>query len=405
MKVVQKINESRVFWLGVILCTVYNSYRYPLQINTATPTYSDTPFMLQAGKFLLACPLLVIAAVRCFRKTGSIRHWLIALGVLFLSSYALLKGVGDNNPKYLDLSFWMLFALISVWAIDEISVSTIDRYLRYLLIYALGTVLLQVVLFIVFGRLPALAFEGSYSIRFGGFLDDPNGFAAILFLLMGWSYARFRGWTRFLIIASIIVSMLLTQSWTALGFLIVVFLFWALAGIPKHPVLAIAMICTSALLVIFVIYPVAHSLRDIAEEVLTQKQGSIEGHGFPWAQWVGRWSGWAVLGDSMYNFYESWWASSLVNFGVPWFCAFVSLLAALIISLRNALSRASGEAKAIYLGLLLFGSYFVFGSLNLPFPIIFPINVIFFLFTFLVAFGKIRTEDDLTLVSNPVQVT
>ena len=407
MKEARNNNGSRVFWLGLILCTVYQSYRYPLQINSAgtSPTYSDTPFVLQAGKFILAFPLLFLAAVRCVHKTAPLKQWLIVLGVLFLSIYSLSKVLGDSNPTYLDLSFWLLFSLFSVLAIDAVDISTIDHYLRYLLIYALGSTLIEVALFVAFGRLPALAFEGTYLVRFGGFLDDPNGFAAVLFLLMGWSYGRFKGWTRFLTLAAIVVSILLTQSWTGIAFLIVVFVLWMSIHLSKRPLLAGLMICVCALLAVLLIHELSQFPRDTFEEVLTAKQGSIEGHAFPWEQWAGKWTEWGVLGDSMYNFYESWWASALVNFGVPWFCVFAALSAALIVSLRNALSGANGEARSIYLGLLLFGYYFAFGSLNLPFPTIFPINVIFFMFSFLVAFGKIRTGNESVFVSNSAKAT
>jgi len=54
------------------------------------------------------------------------------------------------------------------------------------------------------------------------------------------------------------------------------------------------------------------------------------------------------------------------------------------------------ESKPVYVGLLLFGFYFAFGSLNLPFPIIFPINALFFLLSFLVAFRKIGADDRVT---------
>jgi hypothetical protein len=402
MQSLQKGNGNRVFWLGMVLCTLYQSYRYPLQINATgtSPTYSDTPLILQAGKFVLAFPLFAIALVQCLRKTGPPRQWLFVLGALFLSCYSLLKVFGDRDARYLDLSFWLLFALTLVWALDAVEVSALDQYLRYLLFYALGSTLIEVVLFFAFGRLPALAFEGTYLIRFGGFLDDPNGFSAILFLLLGWSYLRFKGWTRFFILTSIIASLLLTQSWTGLAFLVLVLFFWLLGRVSKRPVLSLAMIGASALLVIFVIHVIPQSPADIMEDVLTAKQGSIEGHLIPWTQWFVRWTRWALLGDWSYNPYESWWAGALINFGVPWLCVCLVFTTGLVISIRRALARATPEARPVYLAFFLFGCYFVFGSLNLPLFIIFPINFFFFLFSFLVAFGKIRMGRGLPLVRN-----
>jgi hypothetical protein len=392
MKEMQESKESRVFWLGLICCTVYLSYRYPLQINSAgtSPTYSDTPLMLQLGKFLLVCPLFAIAAVQCYHKIVPRRQWLVALAVLFLSGYSLFKLIGDNNARYLELSFWMLFSLVLAWAVDAVKVSAIDRYLRFLLIYALGSTLIEVVLFAAIDRLPALAFKGTFLVRFGGFLDDPNGFGAILFLLLGWSYGKFKGRARFFIMGSIVVSLLLTQSWTALAFFVVISFIWALLGVFRRPFLAVSIFCLCALLMILIVHVIPQSPSTFFNEVLDAKQGSIEGHSLSWGESFSKWPEWALLGDSTYNSFESWWASAPINFGVPWLLVFLGLSAELIRSLREGLLRAGDEARPIYLGFLLFGSYFMFGSLSLPFPTIFPVNVLFFLFAFLVAFGKIQ---------------
>lgn len=389
--------ESRLFWFGLILCTLYQSYRYPLQINSTgtSPTYSDTPPLLNAGKYILAFPLFAVATVRCLRKRAMPSHWLLVLATLFLSSYPLTKLLGDSEAKYIDLSFWTVFSLVLAWAVDFVSVRAIDRYLRYLLICALGSTVIEVFLFIAFGRLPALAFEGTYFIRFGGFLDDPNGFAAILFLIMGWAYGRFRGRTRFFILASIVICLILTQSWTGLAFLILVAFLWGLVGISRRPVLAILIICATSIVAGFVMHAITQSPTEIVDEVLTAKQGSIEGHLFPLEKVAARWAEWSLVGSPTYSAYESWWAGALVNFGAPWYFAWLALIAALIISLKIALAKADCEAKPVYLGFFLFGCYFAFGSISLPYPIIFPVNFFFFLFSFLVAFGKIRLKNGL----------
>jgi hypothetical protein len=395
MKELQEDNTNGVFWSGVIVCTLYLSYRYPLQINSSgtSPTYSDTPVMLQVGKFVLACPLFAIAAVRCLHKTLILRQWLVALGILFLAAYSLLKVLGDSDLKYLELSFWMLFPLALVWGGNAIKSSAIDRYFRLLLILALGSTAIQVLLFIAFGRLPALAYEGTMLIRFGGFLDDPNGFGAILFLLMGWAYARFEGWSRLFIVWGLVSCLVLTQSWTALAFLLVIWVVWLFVAVWKQPWLAMLLMCACILLGILVMRNTSLSPAAFVDAMLHAKQGSIEGHVFSWEPWVTTWSKWAMLGDTKYNAYESWWASALVNFGMPWLIVFVVLMAELLAALRRGLLIAGRESRPVYLGLLLFGCYFVLGSLSLPFPTIFPINFLFFLFSFLVVFGRIRPED------------
>ena len=56
-------------------------------------------------------------------------------------------------------------------------------------------------------------------------------------------------------------------------------------------------------------------------------------------------------------------------------------------------SRATLQTSPVYAGLLLFGLYFALRLLNLPFPIIFPINDLVFVFSFLLAFEKIAADD------------
>ena len=141
-------------------------------------------------------------------------------------------------------------------------------------------------------------------------------------------------------------------------------------------------------------------LRPLHDRVLIRrleegesKQGSIEGHIFPWDFWASRWSNWVLLGDWKYNAYESWWQAAMVNFGLVWFIAYLALVTGLMIILYRQYAEANPRCKPVYAGLLLYGLYFLVGSLNLPFPIIFPINALFFLFFLLVAFGKVTAGE------------
>src|SRR5258708_36466668 len=118
---------------------------------------------------------------------------------------------------------------------------------------------------------------------------------------MGWSYGRFRGWTRFFILGSIVVSLLLTQSWTALVFLMVIFGSWALIAVSKRPSLAVLISCTCLLLAMFVVRRTSPSLGMLFEEMLNAKYGSTEGHSLSWGAWGSKWTEWAKHGDSTYN--------------------------------------------------------------------------------------------------------
>jgi len=302
-------NKNYLFWLGLTLCTIYQSYRYPLQVSNAgtSSTYSDTPIALQAGKFVLAFPLIALSAARWLGNSARVPRWPIVLGTVFLSSFSLLKMLNGHDSQYLDVSFWMLFSLVLVLSVDSVSVSAIDKYFCIVLAFAFGSTLIQVFLFFAFGRLPALAFEGTYFVRFGAFLDDPNGFGAIWFLLMGWSHRRFQGRTRFLIVAGIVVSLLLTQSWTAIAFFLAVLFFYVLIIALKRPFSAMLAFCSLPLFAIFFMRLIPLLQQGFLLEALEAKQTSIEDHTFPWSLWASKWTDWALFGEWKYNGYESWW--------------------------------------------------------------------------------------------------
>jgi hypothetical protein len=384
-------SKNYAFWVGLILCTVYQSYRYPLQINTLgfSPNYSDTPLAWQLGKFLLAFPLLVLSALRWIGMSVRLIRWPIIVLAVFLPTYCFFKIVGHPDSQYIDVSFWMLFSLVVVLGVDRVTTSQIDRYLYILLIYSLASDLIEVLLYVIVGRLPAMA--GGF-VRFGGFLDDPNGFAPIVFLLMAWCYTKHKGSKRVLLLAALCVCLALTQSWTAFAFFIAVMLLFLLVAALRRPLLALFLVCVLPWVVVVVVHWLQEAPLDLINTALEAKQGSIEGHFFPWEQWVSRLDHWAILGDWQYNSYESWWAAAMVNFGLVWLSAYFGLIVSLLFYTWRAWSRADSKSKPVYAGFLFFGSYFAAGSLGLPFPIKFPVNVIFFLFFFLVAFGKISIE-------------
>jgi hypothetical protein len=386
--------RNRTFWLGIALCTLYQCYRYPLQINELgfSPSYSATPPVLQAGKFLLAVPLIAASLLRWIGNSARLKNWPVALATLFLAGYSLFKILGSADAQYVDVSFWLLFSLMLVLAIDGVSLRALDKYFLFLLVFALGSTLIEVLLFVVFGRLPSMGIPGTYFVRFGGFLDDPNGFSAILYLLMGWSYSRFRGVRRFFVMASLIASELLTQSWTAIIFLFVVALVWTVIVVSRRPLLRLVVLCLLPFVAILFArwYP---PLAELGMEILEAKQGSVEGHMFPWAEWGPRWTRWAAFGNWNYGTFESWWAGATVNFGLFWVAVYMGLVLALLISVFRARSRASSIERPVYSGILFFGVFFAFGCLSLPFPIKFPINSLFFVLSFLVAFEKIAAHD------------
>jgi hypothetical protein len=384
---------ERSFWLGLLISTAYLSYRYPLQINSSTTSqvYSDTPLSLQVGKFALIFVTCCISApFLLWKRLNRLQAGILILtGIVF--SFPLLKLLAGLESQYLEVSFWPLAALVLAMPLKNIDLRSIDRYFKVVFVLAIISDAIEVSLFLLFGRLPALAWSGSFSVRFGGFLDDPNGFAAILFLLMGWGFYRFRGKKRFFMQSALVICLLLTQSLTAIGFLgliILVAIFWRLI---KKPLFILWIFAGSAILI--GLMEVTHALEVIVL-IIALKSGSASEHlSIPWSTLIERWTEWFFIGGPSYEHYESWWISSLINFGIVWYIGNLLLTSVLLYMVwRSFRFCPSGKEKAVLAGIFLFCIYFVIGSANLPLPMVFPINFLFYVFCFLMVFRKTRTE-------------
>jgi hypothetical protein len=380
---------ERSFWVGLLISTAYLSYRYPLQINSSTTSqvYSDTPLSLQVGKFVLIFLTCCISAPFLFWKRLTRLQAGVVLLTAMLFSFPLFKLLGGVESRYLEISFWPLAALVLVVPLKTTGLHALDKYLKALFFFAVISDVIEVSLFLLFGRLPALAWSGGLSVRFGGFLDDPNGFAAILFLLMGWSFYRFRGKSRFFMEFALVVCLLLTQSLTAIGFfgaLLLVLMCWRLI---KKPLFIFWIFAGCAVLV--GLLEVTHAL-DIIVLLIALKAGSASDHlSISWSGLIDKWNEWFFFGGRSYEFYESWWLSSLLSFGVVWYVGYLLLTSVLVyMVLRSFRSCQTKEEKAVLAGIFLFCSYFMVGSANLPLPIIFPINFLFYAFCFVICFRK-----------------
>ena len=392
---IRKVPE-RCLWGALLFCTVYQSYRYPLQLNYSgtSPTYSDTPVTFQIAKFFVTLILCLIATFYIPSRSFPYKKWVLAGLALCMSAYPALKVIGAESSDatiYLNVAFWPLAALILVISSNAITIAALNRYFRFVFFYALASTAIEVFLFLTIGRLPALAYADSFSVRFGGFLDDPNGFAALLYMLVGWAHYHFSGMRRLLAEAALALCLLLTQSYTALVFLGLFALVFAGNRLIRRPRPLLAMSLGAILSAILI--SVWSPLTGLITTPIELKASSVDVHlsqvtsttvsaGVEW-----------LLGGPSYVPYESWWVGSLVNFGIPWYLLSLVVLATLVVSTSKAFRHArSSQYKALMSGMLLLSCYFLVGNINLPFHIVFPINFLFFFFSFLVFFERIRED-------------
>lgn len=381
---------DRLFWWGLLFCTLYSTFRYPMKwgSSSTSPTYSNTPTAVQAAKFIIVLALCLLVCLWTLTRPMRRKHAAVVVSLMFLQFFVLVKALYDFNIAYIDLTFWPLAAMAMVLGVRKISLRSLDRFMLFLLIYSFATDAIEIILFVATGRLPAQGYPNSLIVRFGGWLDAPNDFACIVFLLMGWSFYRFRGLKRIAIETSLFICLILTQSLTAYAFLVVLIMFAVAVRFIKRP---FRNLWIPALLLLSLPILLKIPVSEIVNTVMLYKSGSIRGHLHSPFETIGGEGFWMLIGYPKFRFYEDWWVSALINFGIIWLVACLVTLSVLLFSVAKKFVRSTESTeKAILCGVLIFGVYSVLGSANLPFLTYFPGNFLFFVFCLLIFLGKLE---------------
>jgi len=273
--------------------------------------------------------------------------------------YFILLGGFDRN-----LFFYKVFSLIrfSVWIFLIVDV------VQYLFFY-------------FFNRLPALAYEGSVSVRFGSLQDDPNGYAFLMssFYFIGYYY---RGIIRCFFYVLFIVNILLTISFTGIASVSLAIALVIL--LSSKMTLNKLMLYVSFFMASIVIVVIALQLPIVNKIILT-KQGSIEQHAHLFLD-LTRLSFTDVFGLSPSGWTaESTYINIMLNFGVIIACLFYLLVVSIIYRYCRYLARMKVKYKCIkkepvyILGLcaLSFSLSIFIGGVNLPLEVVFPVNALF----------------------------
>ncbi|SAL00440.1 hypothetical protein AWB77_06141 [Caballeronia fortuita] len=391
-----KLAQS-IFWATVIVALLYSSYRYPLQINSAqtSPTYSDTPPLLQAAKYLIlvvACAVMAFVAGGLYvprRRLGFITLYLM------LVAWPIVHFAFDGDAKHLTFPIVAGVAFFISLSVCSVTLTAVDTFMRFTLYFSLLVDLIQMILFHVTGRLPALAYEDTLAVRFGSFLDDPNGFAALSFLLLGYAYSLPRTMMNRLCILGVILCIFLSQSLTAISFLVLLIVLWGLTNHFKAT-LFVLLIGGLAIFLPYLFNGFSLGGNGLLDVVFTSKQASSDAHFESFnLDKLADFSVW-ILGGDEYLISESWWVTALNNYGLIWSGALLSMLTAFMWKLYITFNEAhSQRVKRVSLSVLLFSLYVVGASLNLPFLTVFPINFMLMLFVSLFMLDKLQDHEGL----------
>ncbi len=385
------------FYLFTVL--YYNFYRYIFRINNArtSPTYSDTPLWLSSGKYLIIFALfgLMVFVLAMYKYkvkpySGSyvIRHdrkndaIYILLSLLFCL-YALSVTVLSRDAYAFEaVCFFPVMVFMILGRFDrEAFFNKMYKILKVSAWIFLFYDIIQYLLFYFFNRLPALAYAGTVSVRFGSLQDDPNGYAFLMSALyfVGMSY---QGYKKSLFYFLYAANLLLTISFTGMAS---VMLSIIAVMILSMPVSFNKLMAAWFSLVFGVVGVMLLSQLPILQNILSTKQGSIDQHanlfsaltniGIPDILGMNP-PGWVA---------ESAYVNILLNFGILVTLVMYGMVITILYRFSQHLKthkkyfRTIKHDPAYILGLcaLTFCLAVFIGGINLPLEVVFPVNALF----------------------------
>lgn len=211
-------------FLYLVCAVCHYAFRYVLQMSDSvtSPAYHDTPTALKLIKDALLGGLLAAVAVSvAVRRRVTVARGdsgrLAAVALLAISAVLMLAALRVTllgQPMFdVILGFrtlWLPAILVVVVALVRPNEARdlLARLPRILVPIMLAFQAVTVALYLFAGRLPALSYVGLP--RFGGILDDPNGYGVLCVLMIALLWARAR--RRWLVALSINVLMTVSLS-------------------------------------------------------------------------------------------------------------------------------------------------------------------------------------------------
>ncbi|MBO0949268.1 hypothetical protein [Fibrella forsythiae] len=363
---------TRKLWYALLfVAIVYNFHRYLLKYSHgafAKDMYQQTPLIWQVGKYVLIAIILSLIYFNSrltFRIPAKLVAFYCFLGVVLIvniGSIIMYHEVLTDELEYLIFGLLVLplgFVVQEDLQILASEIDTIMNWSQYVLILSNWIVIFN---YYTFRVVPFHAYEGIL-MRYGGLWDDPNTFAIISVLLLGYAMIKKQYW----LVALHVINVLLTVSLNGYLLLLTFICYWVLNN-PKNRILHMALFGVLVLVIaalVFVNLEYAIQIYDAKKESIDQ-HSSLFDISFYWIPLLQ-----PVL------FHETWLLSMNINY-FPFSVFFTLLLIAILV--RFFFFRPRSVQR------LLFILFFV-TSLFLPFLYMFPINFIALLFLVLYTKG------------------
>jgi hypothetical protein len=202
---------------GVLaIVALYEGYRYPFKINatSTSPTYADTPLWLQAGKYVLLAPLLVVLARRALRVGLAARS--VALSAAVFAVWLIASVASHPSSHALRMIAPIVCAVLLLFVKPSARMAA-GLFASIAVLNAVADIV-QITLYETMGRLPALGYGPGRTNRFGGWWDDPNSAGLVAAGVLAAVVARpdlWRGRLKVVVIASSLFVLAVSLSLSA----------------------------------------------------------------------------------------------------------------------------------------------------------------------------------------------
>ena len=378
---------------ALILFLYYYIYRYVLQYNSddTSPTYSNTPVLFQLAKYLILILLLAaffVFVLLHFRKDARSGALFMAAGLLIIQNVYIFFVSGDSDA--VTMCCCLFLALLIGLSSEETELGAIDRIFSFFLHFSILYECVQIALYFLVGRLPALGYDTGVltDVRFGGPWDAPNEFALLLAFLLPYAALKYKGWRRALYVA--VLSIMLILSWSLTGIatilLIVVVVGLKELFLRSKNALHTLTACVAGLCALGAFGLVFYFNSSAIHDFVASKMGSIQGH----------LDGWDLSGLSVWNllglypdmeFSEVGLIVLLRRGGVLQVLLFYGLgiYCAARAGRLAKLHRGDAVRRRLYISMLWYLAAFLIASFNLPMMVSFPNLGLFCIFAAIVS--------------------
>ena len=394
---------TQFFWMALLLALFYSAYRYPFQISSSgtSPGYSDTPLALQAGKYAL---FVVFALWRTtqlarigFRRLSITRSGIfLCICASYLAVHPIILLLNNPDPgRLIDGLFWLAMPLLLIAPTDtegaprSLKIDSLTKLFSFFFYVNVVFFVVEVLLLLFFQRLPALSFDDSILVRFGGIWDDPNGHCTFLsFFLPFVIYARTSSWRKFFDLSALTVMVLGTQSVTGViasltGFFfsttLLLFVESNRAAYRRVLMAPLLLLCIF-LAMVFTLEPFRTIVNDSFSTYLELKSGSVDGHAkslelLATTEWL------QLLGFEAADAWgESGYANWIVNYGLIYVMIFMSMALVMLFRTVTMIRRhRSNDFRILLCSIFCFQLTYIIGMVNLPLDTVFPANLLFVL--------------------------